>query len=68
MEQIFEEVLKENRKYVALVEENADAEAQTKQLNICGTIMRTQIIEKGMAKEYAEYCERKIAIKKLRNR
>ena len=56
MKEIFENVLKVNAEYVALVNANASADEQTSALNKCAEEIN-KLRELGLLKEYGEYCK-----------
>ena len=53
---MFENVLKINSEYVALIKTNASADEQITALNKCDEAMK-QICELGLSREYGEYCK-----------
>lgn len=58
---IFETVLMTNKDYIEAVNRGESAEVQTNLLKQCDIIFKTMILNAGLAEEYKEYCERKIA-------
>lgn len=54
MKELFENVLKANREYVALV--NADSPDQIPALVVCRKFME-KVISRDLCTEYREYCE-----------
>ena len=61
MEIRFELILAENRHYTTLLKVNADAKTQMEQLDRCTNLFSDLILSKGLANEYAEYCNMKKA-------
>lgn len=58
MTKLFEKVLSENKKYVALVE--ADSTEQVAQLDVCRALM-DEVVALGLFSEYRDYCDTLIA-------
>lgn len=58
---VFDRVLEANKNYIDALNKNATAYAQTIYLDRCKMLMKELVIEAGLAQEYREYCEKKIA-------
>lgn len=58
---IFETVLSANKDYVKAVNTGARAEVQENLLIQCRILFKTMILEVGLAVEYNDYCNHKIA-------
>ena len=55
---IFDSVLEQNAKYVNMIENNASAELQEAQLEVCSELFENLILKTGLISEYAEYCKK----------
>lgn len=59
---IFETVLATNKEYIDAINSNADAKVQVNLLKQCEIVLKTMIIDAGLAQEYKDYCDTQIAI------
>ena len=58
---VFETVLNTNKEYIEAVNTGARAEVQENLLKQCGILLRTMILDAGLATSYKDYCDEKKA-------